>query len=497
MSDRFSVFDFVPPGPVAAAWIDDATTPIPLLMGPAGSGKTTAACFKGPRMIARHMPVCRDGVIRGRITVIRDNYRRLYDTAIRSWHQFFPPDFPGSEWRGGQDRPAHHRLRFRTPRGPMELEVDFFAVGDLAIEEMLKGYETTIGWMNEADLLTDRVPTFLYSRTGRFPSRSLLVEPEAMLPRQVFGDLNPPDIDHWVHQWTVDEPRAGVKLYRQPSGLSAAAENRAGKPRQAYESEAAVMDGYDCRRFVHGEFGYSRDGLPVYDKLFDIAAHVAPAALAATPQLPIHIGLDAGMEPAAVIDQLMPNGQTRTLAEIVAEPGTGPGRFAEMLLDRLLSDFRGVPVGSCWGDPSAFYGADRIAGELAWMETVARAIGHNIQPAPSNEPGIRIEAVAIGLRRRIDKDTPAILIDPRCRMLIGGYAAHYKFHVDRNSSLGNSARPVKNRYSHVHDANQYVKLGLRGRYGVIEDAARAGRPGNVVPIVSGRPRRADFSVWDL
>lgn len=502
------VFDFESPGPVASAWLDDMTTEMPLIMGPAGSGKTTAACFKGARFLAAQMPVCADGIIRGRMTVIRDNYRRLYDTAIRSWHQFFPADFPGSTWSGGQDRPAHHNLTFQTRRGVLQMEVDFFAVGDLNIEEMLKGYETSIGWMNECDLLAERVPTFLFSRTGRFPSATLLpeslqraiAEDRYALPRQVFGDLNPPDRDHWVYDWSVKNPREGVKLYRQPGGLTPEAENKKGKPRSAYVADAKVMDEYDKKRFVDGEFGYSRDGIPVYLKEFSERVHVSPVPLDPVKGLPLNMGFDAGGEPAAAIGQFMPNGQLRVLAEICSDPGTGANRFAENLVRLLSTRFRGIPLGACFGDPSAFYGADRVNGELAWMETVALAISHNIDPAPSNEPSIRTDSVKLLLSRRIDGQTEALLLDPSCERLISGFAANYKIAKSKEGKILNDGRPAKNQYSHVHDALQYLCLGVRGRAGVIEDSARAGRPGNVVPARFGgggpRPERG-FNVWDV
>ena len=503
----FKIFDFESPGPVASAWIEDDTTEMPLIMGPAGSGKTTGAVFKGVRFITRNMPVCDDGIIRGRMTVIRDNYRRLYDTAIRSWHQFFPHDFPNSSWSGGQDRPAHHILDFRSRRGPVHLEVDFFAVGDLAIEEMLKGYETSIGWMNECDLLNERVPTFLFSRTGRYPSATMLPaslrkaieEDRYHLPRQVFGDLNPPDRDHWVYDWCVKSPREGVKLYRQPSGLSDQAENRKGKPRSAYVAETKVMDEYDKKRFVDGEFGYARDGVPVYLKEFAEGLHVAKEPIKVIRELPIHLGLDAGGEPAAAIGQMMPNGQMRILAELVSDPGTGAKRFAENLLTLLMTRFPRVPIGRAFGDPSAFYGADKVNGELAWMETVALAIGHNIEPAPSNEPSIRTDSVKLFLGRRIDGATEAFLIDPSCEVLISGFAANYKIAKSSDGRVLNDGRPAKNRYSHVHDGLQYLCLGLVGRAGVIQEAARAGRPGNVIPARFGsggpRPERG-FNIWD-
>lgn len=525
------------PGPIAKAWAEDFVTPISNIMGPAGSGKTTTAVFKGPLFVTGLMPVCRDGVIRGRITVIRDNYRRMAETTLKSWKLTFNEDLPYSDFEGGQDRPVHHRMEKEVLRGAMVwrgpppenpttrklleavhrafpvqkriciVEVDFFSVGDHRIEELLRGYETSIGWGNEADLLNDRVMPFLFSRTARFPSKTMLPDEileliqreDWKMPRQVFGDLNPPDTEHWAVKW-VEEGRKGYKLYRQPSGLAPNAENRAGKSKAEYEDELGTLDEYDAQRFVHGEPGFARDGFPVYavpkDGIggFRRHEHVADGPLKIFPEIPINAGFDAGGTPAGMFIQRLPSGRINFLREITTEPVTGSERFGAMCRDLLTTDFRGVPVALCFGDPSAFYGADKEVGELAWMETVALAIGHNIVPAPSQEPGIRIASIATLL-----KESGMVQIDPSCRMFIGGLAAHYKLGKDaRGNVVGeDKTRVVKNAHSHIVEAAQYVTLGVRGKAGVIEDSARAGRPGNVIPIISGNRPRSDFDVWSV
>lgn len=493
----FSLFNFEPPGPVAEAYLYDVTTPIPLIMGPFGSGKTTTSIFKLFHNVSR-VPPCRDGVTRARCCVIRDQYRALYRTTLESWFKFFPKDFPGSHFEGGQDRPAKHTIRFVTPRGrPFEVITDFYAVGDHAIEELLKGYEPTFGYANEADLLHDSVLPYLYGRLGRYPSRDMLADPDADMPEQVFGDLNPPDVDHWIYRKTQEERDPAYQLYKQPSGLSNEAENRRGVPRTRYENMARTLPADQVRRFVHGKFGYAVDGRPVHGEEFSEELHVSRDPLEPLDGLPLNLGLDGGLSPAAVIGQLQPNGQDRVLAELVPPHGTGPGRFAEMLVDLLQTRFRGCPIGVATCDPANFFGADREGGELAWVETVMRAIGKRIDPAPTNEPAIRIEAVRAGLVRMINAQTPATLIDPRCRMLIGGFVANYRYRRHRVGTRDQySERPEKNDWSHPHDANQYRVLGLRGRVGVINEAARAGRAGNVVAPVFGRAR-SDFNVWDL
>ncbi|WP_062203501.1 hypothetical protein [Aureimonas sp. AU12] len=511
-----------PPGPVGAGFLQ-SRGPIDIIMGPAGSGKTVASVMKGPLLAATYMPVCRDGVVRVKIACIRNTYRDFERTALASWKEAFPEDHPWTvSYSGGQDRPIKHHLRWAALRGNEKVIIDFQletgAVGDANVEQFIKGYEISMGWMNECDMLDEKVPGLFFQRTGRYPpvaqiadselariskdaraqfeAMGLTPEPgETILPRMVWGDMNPPDINNWTYRFCVkpSEKKQGFVLHQQPSGLSPAAENRAGKPRSSYELEAATQTEDMVRRMVHGQFGYARDGKPVYPE-YDDTRHRSDAVLKPVKGLPIGLGLDAGGSPACGIGQFMPNGQLRMLREICAEPGTGPSRFATMVLEVLISDFPGFPISEAWADPSAFYGADRQAGELAHMEIVARALNVSIQPAPSNEPALRQDAVRWYLGAPIDGSTPRLLVSSCCETTIGGFAAHYKLTKLASKGATDKLAVAKNSYSHVHDAWQYLCLGHRGRAGAIVDASRMGRPAKVVPISSARAR-TDFDVF--
>lgn len=521
------VTHYQPPGPVGEKFLW-SRGPIDLIMGPAGSGKTVASVMKGPLMASTYFPVCKDGWVRVKVACIRDTYRDFARTALASWYEAFPVNHPWTvEHSGGQDRPVKHVLRWQARRPGVglvniELIMETGALGDHNIEQFIKGYQVSAAWLNECDMLDERVPGLMFQRTGRYPrvediapqeldrvSRDgreafrlmgLTADPnEIILPRMVWGDMNPPGLDNWVYRFCVKEKVPGFNLFRQPSGLSANAENRVGKPRSSYELEAATQPDHIVRRMVHGEFGYALDGKPVYPE-FSMQRHVADQVLAPAPGIPLGIGLDAGGSPAAAIVQFMPTGQLRILSEICAEPGTGPARFSQMVLEVLLSRFAGCAVSESFGDPSAFWGADRQAGELAFMETVARGLNLSILPAPSNEPAIRQESVRWYLGHPIDGNTERLLICPSCEILIGGFAAHYKLTKQASAGATDVLAVAKNAYSHPHDALQYITLGHRGRFGVIEDAARLGRPGNVVGIRQGakarpRDRMADIKLF--
>lgn len=528
----WSLTRFEPPGPVCAAYIR-SLGPIDAITGPSGSGKTVGTVFKLIRFAVAAMPVTKSGVVKVRLTVLRDNYRALYRTTIRSWFKWFPPDYPGSQFFGGQDRPAMHRLRLSTVRVvdgarkevPVDLDVDFFAVGDIAIEELLKGYETSGGWGNEGDLLAIRVLPFLYDRTGRYPSKDEL-PPGTVLPRMVCTDFNPPAPNHPLLKacrtgsfqiekpedpleaalTSLDDkkPKTSINFFHQPSGLSAQAENRRGKTYEEYLSASSVMTENDVRRFVHGLPGYPMDGRPVYHREYDRRRHVAAGRVPVIPGLPLHLGLDQGQTPAAVLFQVSSLGQIRIYRELYLGSGVGYTRFLAALVPILTSPpFRGQPPGNYTADPAGFYGADKISGELAWANLISKGLGHPVYPAATNEPATCVEAVRLRLLFQIDATTPGLIIDAEgCPLLIEGFEAEYKYpKLSEKASMDYGDAPVKNEHANLHNALQYGVLGVFSPGSVIDEASRAGRPSNVT-IMPPRPGRSrpqttnwDFSPW--
>jgi hypothetical protein len=488
-----SPMNFEAPGPVGEDYIF-AMNPIDFVLGPIGSAKTTCSIFK-IFAFALRMPVCKDGVIRVRGAAIHENLRALQRTGLESFHGFFPKGFPGAHFEGGQDRPFKGILRFITPQGRrLQIILDGFGIGDHSIEQLLRGYQCNFFWNVEADLLSREVPAQEFARVAqeRYPGRGQLANRDDKVPGCVWGDLNPPLISHWINEDFCEKPREGYVLHRQPSGLSDQAENRKYVTRESYEALAKTLPPDGVRRFVHGEFGLVGDGALVYPE-YDHAIHCAKQRLAPL-DAPLRIGLDAGGTPAAIIGQFTPRGHMRWLREITTEPITSAGRFAEMLIDLLQAEFRGLPIAHGWGDPSAFHGVDRQAGEMSFMEIVGKALNLNILPTPTNETGARQESVAYFLRKRLDSDgAPFFQHCPSMKMVQAGFQGGFTVRLNPHETTDRIAF-VKNKYSHPHEAGQYLCYGSRGHAGVINDAARAGRPGMVVPISRGVRVRQDFNL---
>lgn len=491
-----SAMNFDPPGPVGEAYMF-AENPVDYIMGPVGSGKTTSSIFR-IFINALRMPPCKDGVIRFRGAAIHENLRALQRTGLESFHQFFPKGFPGAHFEGGQDRPFKGVLRFVTPKGrKLQIILDGFGIGDHSVEQLLRGYQCNFFWNVEADLLSREVPGDEYARVaqGRYPGRAQLADEKAKVPGSVWGDFNPPLISHWIHEVFVEKPRDAFVLHRQPSGLSDQAENRTYSSREDYEKLATTLSADKVRRFVHGEFGLVGDGALVYPE-FDFSIHVAKEPLKPL-DLPLRIGADGGGTPALILGQYTPKGHMRWLDEVCADISggvTSPGRFAEMVIDLLRAKYPGLPIAHGWGDPSAFHGADRQAGELSFMEIIGRALSVNMLPTATNEPAARAESVAYFLRRRLDESGfPYFIMSPTMKTTLGGFQGGFTVDLNKHDET-DRIRFTKNKFSHPHEAGQYLCYGSRGHAGMVNDAARAGRPGIVVPMPRGVRVNSDFNV---
>lgn len=467
--DEIDVQAFRFPGPISEAYFRDRSF-ISFIQGPYGSAKTTTSFMK---LIdrAQRMPICRDGVRRYRALVLRDTYRRMERTAIRSWHKWFPPSM--GKWEGGQDRPSKHRLELEDLSGvPLDFEIEFAAVGDLDIEDFMGGYEITDLFLNEANLQKQDVLTYGAGRTGRFPSMKDLPA-GTQFDYGVIGDLNAPEFDSWLLEMQfgdLDPALADLgksSFFVQPGGRDAGAENIQNLPAGYYARLAAAnaLQPWWVARMIDNKPGYSRAGKPVYQEYSD-TLHCAHDPLSLLPGLDLLLGFDAGMHPAGVVAQWTPEGQFRIVKEFC--PGhMGPTRFGKEVLAWLEQYAPKHRIGRAWVDPTALDGADKANGELSWCETVESILGVKIMPAPSNEPTLRQDAVRQGLTQLIDGSKPGLLLSPACKDLRRGFNSHYRYNKVRSETgEGYVERPAKNPWSHPHDALQYVMLGAMGRISV-------------------------------
>ena len=484
---------FEPPGPIARQFYRSMATIIGI-MGPIGSAKTSTALMRIPRVAMRQKPSLVDGVRYSKFAVIRDTYRNLDRTTIPSWNTWVPKSV--GRWSGGgKGDPASHHLKLGPlPDGSVcDVQIEFIALGDNAVEDVLRGWEGTAAYLNEADRLSPDVLMFLLGRLGRYPSE-VHGGPSWS---GVWADFNAPDVENYCYRLFEEKLDADGKplrdaagrdlgdqiaFFKQPSGYSPQAENLQNLPDGYYDKAALGQPGWYVRRFIKNEWGYSRDGKPVYPEFVD-SLHVASQPLAPIPGLPLALGADAGRTPGVAIGQYTAIGQWRIVAELT-DLDTGAARFGEKLNELLGTQFRDFVVGDAWCDPTALYKHD--TDESTWAGIMREKTGITFRPAPSNNPLKRTEAVRAELRRLIDGGAPSILISPTCKALRKGFNSGYRYkRIQGANEHRYTDEPEKNEFSHIHDALQYLILGGSGRV-VTESRFEKARERRAVRPTGGR-----------
>lgn len=448
--------EYEPPGAVARAFLESNAF-VRGIRGPFGSGKSTVCCVDILTRALEQAPGP-DGVRRSRWAIVRNTYPELKTTTIKTWHGIVPQNVG----RWVDTGPPTHILTGED----FEIEVLFLALDSPADVKKLLSMDLTGAWVNEAREVPKSILDGLTARVGRYPSK-------AMGGPSWFGvmlDTNPPDSDHWWYKLAEEDTPEGFAFFAQPSGLSPEAENRENLPAGYYERLCAGKHEDWIKVYVRGEYGFLQDGRPVYPEYRD-SLH-ARDTLQPWRGVPLQIGLDFGLTPAAVIGQRNAVGAWRWLDEVVTEH-LGARRFAEQLKRKLDQDWAGYEIEAITGDPAGNQplGDD----EENTVFKVLAAAGIQARPAHTNDWTPRREAVAKALTTIIDGE-PGLVIGPKCRTLrkamMGGY--HYK----RVQVVGEERfqdKPNKNAFSHVAEAGQYVMLGA-GEGKAVVRAARLNRP---------------------
>ena len=432
------VIRYMPPGPVAREFMQDDSF-FRGIMGPFGSGKSTVCIMEILRRASmqRKAP---DGTRRSRWGIIRNTYPELRTTTIKSWQQWVSPQLG----RWVDEGPPMHHIR----ENDLDLEVLFIALDRPQDVAKLLSMELTGAWINEAREISKAVVDGLTGRVGRYPSVAM----GGTEWSGIIADTNPPDTDHWWYRLAEEERPEGWRFFRQPGGLSPLAENREHLPDQYYERQLGGKDPDWVKVYVHGEYGYVRDGKPVYPEFKD-SGHVQEFEL--TDKLPLYIGIDFGLTPAATIAQVTPSGQWRVHSELVAED-MGAVRFAEVLGRVMHDTYRGFTFARITGDPA---GDIRAQTDETTPFQILRAKGIPAHPAATNDFIKRREAVAGPLTRLVD-GAPGLLVHPNCRVLRKAMAGGYSY---KRVQAGGAAKfrdvPDKNGFSHVAESLQYLLVG--------------------------------------
>jgi hypothetical protein len=470
------------------------------LMGPVGSGKSSGCAADLAKQALTIVP-CHDGKRRFRAGIIRNTYRQLLDTTVKTWLEWFPENQFGPFHKNDMA----HRWKIKG----VEAEFLFRALDKPEDIKNLLSLELTFGWINEAREVPLEVLDMLDGRVGRYPRIQDCPEYRS----GILLDTNPPDSDHWWYRlseeidpllrriWrdrkSYSDPWHGLRsiaeafdgdalrgmreaveaeitktagneaeawkaferfalkyrFWKQPSGLSPEAEN-VENLRPGYYPNLCVGKSQEwINVYVKGQYGFVVEGKPVYPEYND-AVHFNPNLFSPLKGFKILRGWDWGRTPCSSLSFVDPKGRWRVFDELVSKD-TNIDEFGDVVKKHCAQEYPGFNYVD-YGDPSGWYKGDKS--EATCVQILA-AKGIDVEPGMQN-PTIRINSVSRALRGMIG-GLPEFQIGPKCKTLRKGFQGAYCYKRKQVSGEHYTDEPDKSHpMSDVHESLQYVGTRL-------------------------------------
>ena len=410
-----------------------------------------------------------------RFYAIRNTYSDLNTTTIKDWLDIFGPLGP---FTAGGQHPPTHRLRFRlADKTLVESEVVFIALDRPQAIKKLRGAQVTAFWLNEIKELTKEIVDMADLRHGRYPS-SMDGGPSW---HGMIGDYNSPDEDHWLYNLAEEVKPNDWEFFVQPGGLmkemvldtsipgevklrwsgkwipNPDAENLSNLPEGYYIKGMEGKDDSWIEVNLANEYGVVTEGKPIYREQWNDALHVN-ANIEPNPASPLLIGLDFGLTPSAILGQETTQGAIHIFAEVVAD-GMGIKQFMKHALRPVLNrHYKGYTL-ELVGDPA---GNRRSDTDEETVFKILDELGYDVEEANTNDPDVRWESVREPLQRLID-GRPGFQLHPRCKVTRKGFNSGYCFkRLQIAGEARFSDRAAKNKFSHPHDALQYLCMKVSG-----------------------------------
>ncbi len=435
-----------------------------LIMGPFGSGKTTA-CLTEIVLRACAMPPGVDGVRRSKWAIIRNTSGQLTSTTLESWLKWFSKL---GNVRSRQKPNLEYWHTFNDEEGEVELRLIFLPLDLVGARGKLLSLELTGAYLNELSELRSYIMTDLGGRIGRYPW------PEGEGQSYwtgIIADTNPPPTDSWIYELFVKKQAQKHRIFIQPPGLTE--KDGTYKPNIEADNFERLGANYYMRQtygaskewinvYCQGKWGILTHGKPVYGTYND-DLHSSDI-LNAVEGVPIILGFDFGRTPACVVEQMLPNGQLLLLNEFTSE-GIGLEGFLEnILMPYLTKYYNGFEIEFVTCDPSGSRAND--TDEKSCIEVLDKCFDKSIvRPAWSNSIARRLGAVEYTLNRLIDGKAAFVLNRTKCNTIRKGFIGEYCYKkILRRDGDAYTETPDKNDYSHPHDAHQYVCLMLFESY---------------------------------
>lgn len=489
MSSRSVSIDYAPE-PTATLFHNDKSY-IRALRGPVGGGKTVALVMEILRLAIEQeadvnqyfYPYISGRPVRPtRWLAVRATYPQLKATLIKTFMEW-----PGKLGTIVYDSPIRWHGQIPLPDGTIaDIEVWFMALDGPRAEENLRSMEVTGIALSEYSEISEGVFTIAKTRTGRYPKAKTEIVRDARgnpivgddgkpVRRSLFGATRPCIImesnspstrSHWYRIFEIERPK-GHRIFAQPPALiydpsdeempyraNPEAEN-IGNLKRGFGYYFDIVNGSPkdyVDVYVLNQYGMTFSGKPVYP-LFSPPVHIL-GGLNAGPDArwdPEHrrltIGMDLGLNPAAVIGQDGALGQLTVYDELTAEGILFEEFLSDMLLPLISARYKGYPI-QVVADP-----ANDVRNSLSLLNAyqIMRQRGLPVMQAPTNDIGFRIESVNHFLGRR-----DMFKLHPRCTQLREALAGGYHFEEVRGKNGVFKDKPDKGPHSHVANGLEYL-----------------------------------------
>lgn len=490
------------------------------VLGPFGSGKTVVSCLEPWRRANQQEPNLQDGIRYSRWAIVRNNMPQLRATTVKTWQGIYKPGVLTPEMR--ESAPVQHHIKIPSKRWEsggtlaenlankgspgLHMEVEFFGLDKPVDVKRLLSYEPTGVFLNECREIPKAIVDAVIGRLGRYPSKEF--QGCVASWAGMWGDTNPPDEEHWMHELDVGDTPDNWAYFHQPPGVLEArkmpggyyrsidkeypneevydeefvqrvgkkfymvfsgAENLSNLPAKDYETGIDVSPLHKKAYYLNlitaksedwvvpygqGRYGFVQEGKPVTPQ-FDEFAMVKE--FDPIQECPLEGGIDMGagtFSPSMVIGQIHPfTGQYLFHDEVVV---------ADIALDQFSKECKSSLahpryLGLAWkiwyGDPA---GAQRDGVKGIVYFDHMRNRGIPVQPAMTNDIRVRVDALCAPMLRFVPGERePGMLIHPRCKKLIKALKGAWQYKRLQTSAEKYSEVPDKSEYSHVGEAAGY------------------------------------------
>lgn len=426
------------------------------VMGPVGSGKSVGCIFHSFLNAMKQHPDA-NGVRHCRHLVVRATYPALKSTIVKSYQDWFKDKITFTF-----SMPIVARIQYPLSDGTrVDMEVLFIAVEDDVAAQKLRSLEITSAHINEASEVTPGVFSILKTRLGRYPA----ARDGGPVDPFIICDYNAVSTDHWLYKLAEEERPDGYSFYKQPPAvikvvhpdksisykLNPNADNLENLRDDYYLDMVSGEDESFIQVNLMNNYGEIRSGRPVY-KDYNDNEHCTQKDFKPLKGVPVVIGVDLGLTPAATFTQQQYDGTVVVFDEIVTDD-CSIQEFGEDLLwptiqtkyPWIMDNFKVVV------DPAA---QQRAMTDARSSYTLLKQMGFPVRLARTNNPRERISAVIDFLRRK-----GKFKLLSKCINLRKGFITEYKYQpINKHADGLYKDKPEKNEYSHVHDALQYAML---------------------------------------